>query len=71
MFVFFKIGRIVVRWEAKWEREGVWDLERSASRDSNAGHPKRNGTTCRHAAHEAIGADLFCIFWKLNIFTNF
>ncbi len=46
-----------MRQEAKWEREGGWDQERSASRDSNTGCPKCNGATCRRAANEAIGTD--------------
>ncbi len=49
--------RTVDRQETKLEREGGRDRERSTSRDSNTGRPKRNGTTCRRAAHKAISAD--------------
>lgn len=44
--------------DRKWERGGGGDRERSTSWDSNSGRPKRNGDTCRCAAHKAIGADI-------------
>ncbi len=56
-----------MRQEVKWEREGGWDRERSVSRDSNLGRPKRNGATCQHVAHEAIGASSF-LFVDLDQF---
>lgn len=52
VFAFSMIGQ-----EAKQEREGVRDMERSVSRGSNSGHPKRNSVICHGL--EFFIADLF------------
>ncbi len=43
----FLIGQCLDRKLSGEEREGGWDLERSASQDLNSGHPKRNNALCR------------------------
>lgn len=53
----FYYDRTVSRQEGKREREGGWDLERSASRGSNSGRPKRNSVICHGL--EFFIADLF------------
>lgn len=52
----------ILIWNMMWERMEGWDQKRSASRDSNSGHPKCNGATCRHADHKAIGTNSQCFF---------
>ncbi len=51
IFAFIVIGQY--RHEAKWEKEGGQDQERSVSWDSNSGYPKCSGAICWHTAQEA------------------